>query len=333
MAEEKFEFLPPTEEELRNLETRANTKVDSRVMAEQMVADRDARPASWIAAFEARFGIDPRRTLTELEEIDAGDGFAIHDEPEVHALRRVPLARWTAGDVQLMLTYRQGLQHAIWLAVPILESAPMIEAVHYAGDLLLMSAKVVATTDLTAAPSGETARIAIQSAADGAERSIWNAFDEQGRALKTSDADREAARQRLVEGHPFDAYDPFWETERSLNTLAEARDALSPATILGEAEAEMVYAVYRPRRGLELVPAYDLADPGVIASLDHPDTFYFRRETRFEIVAHGERVRLRHFSPSAIENWHGIGFAEEGEAIAFAQHRFGIAPTAWRIAG
>jgi glycogen debranching enzyme len=77
------------------------------------------------------------------------------------------------------------------------------------------------------------------------------------------------------------------------------------------------------------MPRRDFEDSEIRAHLDAPDTFWFRRVTRFEIVPAGQGVRLRHFSQSAIENSHGIAFETADAAKDYARSEYGVAREAW----
>ena len=331
MAEAKFEFLEFTPEEIRATRERMSKTVDSHALAHAFMAQRTPRPAQWAQSFEGRFGFDPRRTLTELEGFDAGDGYDVADEPQVHALRRVPLTYWTAGDACLMLTYRQGIGFGLWLALDMLAADPMLEASHYPGDLLIAAAGLVGESGQPSAPSGETARGMLAGYTGKAEIDIWRRFEEKADRLGLSDTARRSERERIADSlRSEEERDQFWEIASNLNYLAEARATLTPPIVLRQAAAEMIYAVYRPRHGLEIVPRRDLDNPAIRAHLEKEETFYFRRGTRFEIVDAGDgAVRLRHFSQSAIENWLGIAFDSVDAAIAYARTEFGVAREAW----
>lgn len=333
MAEAKFELPPLSEEQIREIRERSVTPVDSHALAAKFMEQRTPRPDHWAAAIEERHGFDPRRTLTELEGHDAGDGTAIADEAETHALRRVPLSYWTPADTGLMLNYGQGTGHAVWLALELLNDEPMREAEHYPGDLLITTARVVACPRVAATPEGRRSRAALGQVFERAEPDIWSAFEANARELELSSEETDGERERLRRGMPSVERDRFRAIANLLNRLAEARSLVDPPTLLRRTEVEMVYARYRPRRGLEMVPRRDLDDPAVMAHLEAPDTFWFRRATRFEIIDAGPRgVRLRHFSESAIENWHGRALPTVEDAVAFAREKYGIGNAAWAAA-
>ena len=53
-----------------------------------------------------------------------------------HALRKVPINRLTAGDLRMLITQDVGLKYLMPSAMHLLKQDPMLEADHYAGDLL-----------------------------------------------------------------------------------------------------------------------------------------------------------------------------------------------------
>ena len=330
MAEEKFEPIEYSPEEIREIRERMSQTVDARDLARRMIEARTRRPDAWADDIAKRFGFDPRQSLTEFEQFDAGDGHDVADEPEVHALRHVPMDHWTPNDVCLMLAYGIGVECALWLALDILSREPMIEARHFEGDLLLVAAQTLASGEAKDFGDADRAPALLRAALDDAHRDIWARFAVQADEQGLSDAEREEHRTRLSRGFAVREPGPFRATGRRLNRLAEALCMLDAPQVLATAAAEMVYAYYRPRRGLEIVPPADLADPEIRAHLEHEDTFYFRRETRFEIVAaEAGGVRLRHFSESAIENHHGLWFENEDAATGYAVDAFGVPPGAW----
>lgn len=333
MAEEKFELPKLSAEEIRALRERMDQKVDSRALAADFMAGRTARRNEWCAEIERRFGFDPRLTVTELESFDAGDGNNMADEPEVHALRRVPLSMWTPSDTALMLGYGHGERFGIWLAIDVLSEDPMIEAAHYPGDLLDAAARTMAAEPPPDAPDGTSALAVFAEIVEKARAAIWRGFEEKAIRLGLDAETRETERVRIEAGWaPDDEPEPFWEVGFDLDHWALARERLWPAEKLAVADREMVYARYRPDFGLEMVPARVLADPAVQALLDGPDTFWFRRETHFEIVVapDGGGVRLRRLSESAIENWHGIAFSGADAAKAWVGKEYGLDPSVWR---
>ena len=53
-----------------------------------------------------------------------------------HRLRRVPLKKFTAGDLRLMIGQDLSLEYLVPLAVELLEKNPFVEGDYYPGDLL-----------------------------------------------------------------------------------------------------------------------------------------------------------------------------------------------------
>ncbi|MCO5057629.1 MAG: contact-dependent growth inhibition system immunity protein [Rhizobiaceae bacterium] len=181
MAEEKFEPIEYSPEEIREIRERMSQTVDARDLARRMIEARTRRPDAWADDIAKRFGFDPRQSLTEFEQFDAGDGHDVADEPEVHALRHVPMNHWTPNDVCLMLAYGIGVECALWLALDILSREPMIEARHFEGDLLLVAAQTLASGEAKEIGDADRATALLRAALDDAHRGIWARFCRAGR--------------------------------------------------------------------------------------------------------------------------------------------------------
>jgi hypothetical protein len=241
----------------------------------------------------------------------------------------VPLARWTPADTDLMLTYRQGDEHTIWLGIDILEHDPLLEACHYEGDLLVAAARQAGRHEPAAAPSGERASGLMRALFERAEEIIWSRFGKGAEALGLAPDATAEARERILAGQPADDADPFEEEVRDLNLVAEARQALDPLPVKCRTEAVMHYVRYRGRP-LKIVPNPSGDDRRVLAQLGDEAMMHFERETEFRIVESGEEgVRLQHFAPSAVENWYGVRLPDVAAAVEYARIRFGFDPSVW----
>lgn len=274
----------------------------------------------------AAVGIDGNRTLTEIESADLGDGHQVGDEAETHALRHVPLGLWCASDIHLMLLYRHGGGTTLALALHVLEKDPFTEASHYPGDLLVTAARSAAENPIL--PDGTVGRVAMGRILSPACNALRAGFEWRAQALELDEPAAEDAWRMLRDG--LDAADRRFRNEADLfNRLDEARWYVAPAPVLLQATAELIYSNHAGY--LQIVRAEKLADPTVRAVLELPGAMWFRRDTAFSVVRTGkDEVRLRHLAPSAIENWHGIAFAEVDAALAHAEAKFGVARAAWR---
>lgn len=329
MPEEKFSKLEYSDDEIAALRDQMATVVDCRELAERMTGDR--RPANPFRRrlLMHRFGIDADRTLTEIEGVDLGDTTLWADLADVHALRHVPLGHWSDGDIALMLVYGHGGPTVQGLALERLERQPLLEAAHYEGDLLVVTARRISAESSNADAVGQWMRKVMAEVLGATEQEIWTRFYAHCAELGLGGPDVGAARQRLSSGARPPAGNPFGDTGHALNMLAEATDLIAPARRLWVAEAELPYARYRKRMGVELMPRTEFSDPEIRAGLDAPDGFWFSRQTRFQIVEDGLGVRLRHFADSAVENWHGMAFETAEAARAHATWTYGVPQEAW----
>ncbi|MPZ31041.1 MAG: hypothetical protein GEV13_08595 [Rhodospirillales bacterium] len=306
--------------------------INSHELARRFIAERPSRSAAWSDEIERRHGFDPRKTLTEISGDDAPDSEEAADYREVNALRRVPLDRWTPADILLVLTYDLGGRPCLWLALDCLAGNPLIEAGLQPCDLLVEAARSVSKLVATVDPETAAAKEAMLGVLDLTDSAIWQAFDDRSTELGATQADAALAKNLLVGGWDDDEIAAWWPIVDLLESAAEARALVKPPSVLGIAEAEMLYARYRPGRGIEMVPQGDIATPELRIRIDSGSTSSFRRVTTFDIVLDGARpgVRLRHRAQRPIENWRGIAFADIEIAMGFAESRYGVSRTAWR---
>ncbi|MCB1491410.1 MAG: hypothetical protein KDJ77_06370 [Rhodobiaceae bacterium] len=330
MPEETF---PPPEfsaDEIAALRARMDTLVDCRALAADFREARTQKSEIELARLMAQYGIDGTKSLTDIEDDDLGDAYDVADEPEVHALRYVPVGMWTPADIHLMCIYQHGLDTTLWLAIDILKRDPLMEATHYETDLLAVVALRLSEGAIRPAPSGEMAITATSAAHRKAVAQAWRRFEDKCEQLDLDDDEVTDHHALVASGWRLPAPYPFRDTRDLLNDLAKAGEYLSPARVLFHAEGMVFYGYYRPRSGLEVIPATEIRDSRTREFLDRGDVFYFRRETRFVIIADGEGVRLRHFSESAVENWLGISFETPEAAMDYAVDMFGVTMTDWR---
>ncbi|MEM6762254.1 MAG: contact-dependent growth inhibition system immunity protein [Pseudomonadota bacterium] len=322
--EDGFPILRFTEEEMAKTRERMNTLVDCKALAREIMQQRPAPDPQLLASLAEEDGIDGTKTLTELEGNDMGDTHDVADEPLVHALRYVPLAQWSARDVALMLVYHHGVPQAAALAERLLRQDPMMEAEHYAGDLLTQFCATLSETGRTRAAEELVALF---------EERLWENFESVAAKAPISDDVRERERERLLHGRRADpGKDYFLRTRRYLKQLATVQECLSPREVLAIAEAKQLFARYRQRKSVELVPLPDLDDPTYRAKIDDADTFKFRRDTTFTIVSDRltDGVRLVIHSASAIDHRLGVWCDSINAAKALALRDYGVTEEDWR---
>lgn len=325
MPEEKFEPLAYSAEYVAALRRQMDQTVDARALAAKFTAARSPMNQNRLAALAAA-GIDGNRTLTELEGADLGDGHQVADDAEVHALRHVPLGLWGSHDIHLMLLYGQGGGTTLALALYLLARDTLVEALYYPGDLLVAAAGAAAGDPEL--PDGTSGRAAIVRVLSTAGEALRAGFDRRAQQLELDEFEADDAWRALQDGR-LDAGDRRFSDEAgALNRLAEARELVEPAPVLLAATAELIYSNHTAR--LQIVNAEEFADPTVRAVLELPGAMWFRRETAFSVVRTGDHeVRLRHLARSAIENWHGIAFADVDAALAHAGRAFGVGHDKW----
>lgn len=328
------DHLNMTPAQIEALRERMNTRVDCRALAETFINERPAPGRERLMRLADAYGIDGLKTLTDIENHDAGDAYDVADEPQVHALRYVPIGRWTPNDITLMLGYGHGACDALWLAIDVLEDCPLIEARYYEGDLLIEASRVASDRNAPDYPRRAPVRNRLFAILDTAMQHIRARFERTADDIDQAPEHRAAAWARLLSGGRAPEADPYHWIADYLNEMTKARDYLDPPSVLLEAEGTLTYAHYRPRSGLEIVPANALRNPDVSELLSNSRSFSFKRATRFEITTpqrdEEDGVRLRHFSDAAIENHLGIRFKNIDEAVGYARQLFGVADKAWR---
>ena len=200
----------------------------------------------------------------------------------------------------------------------------MVETEFYAGDLLETFGRHAGT---------DTLRAALAGFLDRAKADVWRRFETTANQTGLDHAARREARQRLSDGERAPpGRNPFLEIEHALDQIARIEDGARDPDVIAKVTAKQLFAVYRPRKSLEIVPLPDIEDPDYRASIADPDTFKFRRDTTFTIIAdrEGEGVRLLVFSESAADHALGRRFADTVAAKAAALRDYGIAETDWR---
>lgn len=319
----RFSSVETSPEQIARIRERMNTLVDCRALAQEMLEALPELDQALLEYLRDSHGIDGTRTLTELEKRDLGDTYDVADEPAVHALRYVPVVRWSPANVYLMLTYGHGEGVGMALAEWFLSKDPLIEAQYHSGDLL------VAYSSL-ACGAGRFDRVKALSLRY--EEQIWRDFEALARSAGITGQDAEAQRVRLLHGRRSEpGQNPFLDVEVKLPTLARLREDFEPVVTLATARVEQLYAPYRPRKSIELVPLTDLENPDYRKTIEDSETFSFHRDTVFSIVrdSEGEGVRLRIFSESAIDHRQGIWFSSISTAKAEAKRDFGIGDEDW----
>ena len=306
--------------------------INSHELARRFIAARSSRSAAWSDTIRRRHGFDPRNTLTEISGKDAPESEEATDYREVSALRRVPLDHWAAADLLLVMTYGFGGRPCLWLALDCLAGSPLIEARHQPCDLLVEAARSLSKLVAQADPETAAAKTAMLRVLDLAETAIRKDFDDRSAELRSTQAEVALAKDLLAGGWDDDEIAAWWPIVDLLESAAEARALVNPPSVLSIAEAEMLYARYRPGRGIEMVPQGDIATPELRLRIDNGTTSSFRQVTTFDIVPDGAGpgVRLRHRAQRSIENWRGIAFAAVETAIEFAESRYDVSLSAWR---
>jgi len=313
----------PSPEEIEETLQRVNTLVDCKALAQEIIERSDMPDQAFLQEISRAHGIDGTKTLTEIEGEDYGDAYDEADEAIVHALRYVPVARWDLADLRLMIAYGHGINVAMVLAECYLRKSPMLEAEYHAGDLLELFSRE--------AHGAGKAGIA-KEFADRFENSVWDEFDNITEQLDLNSEEVGLHRTRLEHGRRSDpGKNYFLDIENHLETLAKIKDHIDPPKTIATAKAKQLFAHYRPRKSTELVPLPDLENVSYKTKIDDPDTFKFRRETKFTVVedpkANG--VRLRIFSDAAIDHRPGIWFATTEDAMETANRDFGVLKTDW----
>lgn len=323
--EDGFPILRFTPEEMAATRARMAEVVDCRALAETLLADRPTPSRDRLLELADAWGIDGTKTLTEIDGEDLGDANDVADEPEVHALRYVPVGRWLPGDIGLMLNYGHGVTIAAALAERLLRDDPLVEAQHYPGDLLQSFARM----------AEETRQMdALGDLIAAAKRQTWDLFETACNAAHLDDHARRESRNRLECGERSPpGQNPFLEVEGLLDIIAGVSDLVCPPTLLWLAQAKQLFAHYRPRKSIELVPLPDLDNADYRRTIADPETFKFRRDTRFAILHETSGgIRLRIFAESAVDHRHGIAFGTVEAAKAKALRDYGIAEEDWREA-
>lgn len=327
LDEDGFPIYRPDPDELAKTQAQMNTLVDCRELANGMMASRSAPDPALLDELSRDHGLDGTKTLTEIENQDLGDAYDVADEPIVHALRYVSVAQWTPSDVQLMLNYGHGIEVGLMLAERFLQDDVMLEAEHYPGDLM-------ETFSSVAIGGGKVGLL--KRLTDRFEERTWSLFDEiaQERGLDAPAIDEHRLRLKHgVRSEP--GQNPFLKVENNLQTLAGLLDDTESPEILAEARRKQLFARYRSRKSIELVPLPDLENTEYRTKIDAADTFKFRRDTEFKIVRerNGVGVRLRIFSASAYDHRQGVWFKSLDAAVATAMRDFGIVETDWDLSG
>ena len=323
LDEDGFPIYRPSPEEIAATKARMNTLVDCRKLASEMISRLPDPDPALLEELARDFGLDGTKTLTEIEGEDLGDVCDVADEAIVHALRYVPVARWSVADIRLMLAYGHGIDVGLALAELALRSDPMVEAEHFPGDLLRSFSALAISRGKDDLVRELVARM---------EARIWADFDRYATEAKLGDEETRSARLRLQNGHRSPpGRNPFLDTEHDLETLAEVLDDILPPEHLCQAQAKQLFARYRPRKSVELVPLPDLEHPDYRAKIDHPDTFKFRRDTTFRIAKDqsGIGVRLRITSPSAINHVQGIWYDDLDAAKTAAMRDYSVPKDGW----
>ncbi|MEM7301697.1 MAG: hypothetical protein AAF468_11495 [Pseudomonadota bacterium] len=321
--EDGFPIYRPSEEELARTREQMNRLVDCRKLANEMMTSLPEADAELLAQLKSGHGIDGMMSLTEIEGEDLGDTYDEADEPIVHALRYVPVARWLPSDVRLMLAYGHGIDIGLLLAEWLLRDDVMLEAEYHSGDLLELFCGLAI---------GRGRRDRVEKLTARFENSIWDKFQHIAKESDMDTATVEKQRVRLLNGVRSEpGQNPFLKIERDLKTLANLKNDLWPPRVIAKARTKQLFARYRPRKSVELVLLPDLDVAEYRATINDPDTFKFRRDTDFNIVQEQNEVgvRLRIFSASAMDHKQGIWFEDVAAAKAAALEDYGIGALNW----
>ncbi|MEO1206620.1 MAG: contact-dependent growth inhibition system immunity protein [Pseudomonadota bacterium] len=307
--------------------------VDCHKLAQALTAQRAQADAAFLAALRTRFGIDPDLTLTEIEGIDFGDAVAWGDLPDLHALRYVPLSRFSPADVELMLVHRESIGLMIPMARLLLEASPLLAAQNFEGDLLLTVAACVAGEGFdepvqvpTPFPNGvkpEGVDWALDLV-DAAERQLWAEF---ARAADGRTEKEFAQAKRIVSWGPPLMGMPWFSTyDDVMNTLAEARAWLKPPQVKARAVVNALYVV--PRNG-----RLQIVTPETYGQLADTAEHSFERATVFEIVTPRDQdvpgLDLVNRAVSSIEDWRGTRVPDMDRGVETAMELFGLPPAIW----
>lgn len=322
--EDGFPIYQISAEELAETRERMDRLVDCRMMASDMMKrlpEPEPRLLEWLTT---KYGINGEKTLTEIEQSDKGNTCDVADEPNVRALRYVPIASWQRGDISLMLTYQEGVDVALALAEWQLRQDSGTDETD-------LNCTLIEDFSQAACAIGKTQMA--REIVGIYEAQVWTRFDHTAVKAGFDAREIEAQRARLQNGLRSESgKNPFFMTELAMQTLAQVKDNLDPPQLLATAIVKQLFAKYRHRKFVELVPLPDMKVAEYKVVFDDPNTFQFRRDTTFTIVCDREceGCRLRHFADSADHNHIGVWFKSLDAAKAAAENYYGVLEQDWR---
>lgn len=261
------------------------------------------------------FDTSPDKTPMELgvKPVDS-----IANGQALDALLNVPLAFWTARDVESHINRLEGNEPILRLALFYLHRDPLDPAGKHPGSLLSAAARACSRADISKAFIAETADVLCWYA-DEAERSIWSSFVAKAACQGLSGTEMDEMKSK-IDGGRFSALPAFClPTIEALQAIAAVRGRLRGADILATASALVQFE----EDDLFQTP---IGQPQTTATENSPT------ETLFALLRDKERdeVVLAHFCEDR-DRWLGPRFSTETAARVFATFEYGIPAAAWQV--